>query len=262
MKNRNAFYFDGKSSMDFGLYISGDKTFNGPERNISKVSIPGRSGDLIFEDGSYKNQDYSYYCFLAYDLDHKARELRSYLLSRQGYCRLEDDYHPEEYREAVFKGPIDFDVHLLTAGETTLTFDCKPQRYLKSGELESYMDKKKTSAMELYNPTYFNAKPLIRVNGNGHGGTGYINIFHNDADKGDYSTQMITVDLGTSDEENVITIDSETEQTYLDSLGIVMYYNRHVTFENLLYPYLAPGINIINVSGDMQFSIVPRWYTL
>ena len=250
MKYRNAFYFDGKSSMDFGLYISGDQTFNGPERNVSKVSIPGRSGDLIFSDGSFKNTDYSYDCFIAYDLDHKARELRSWLLSRNGYCRLEDDYHPDEYRMAAFKGPIDFDVHLLTAGETTLTFDCKPQRYLKSGDAVIPMTRYETQ-VNLFNPTYFDSKPIIRVGGTG---TGTIKIINENDEE-----QLITIkNLATTTDD--VVINSEIEQTYLES--DYTWFNQNVTFKDLTYPYFSPGKSTITKTGSIYINIIPRWYML
>ena len=251
MKYRNAFYFDGKSSMDFGLYISGDQTFNGSERNVTKVSIPGRSGDLLFSDGSFKNTDYSYDCFIAYDLDHKARELRSWLLSRNGYCRLEDDYHPEEYRMAAFKGPIDFDVHLLTAGETTLTFDCKPQRYLKIGEVKVPLTRYETQ-INIINPTYFDSKPIIRVGGNG---TGTIKIVDENANE-----QLITINNMATTTDDIV-IDSEIEQTYLESSNT--WFNKNVTFKDLAYPYLSPGKNTITKTGSMIYiNIIPRWFML
>ena len=50
------------------------------------------------------------------------------------YQRLEDDYHPDEYRMAIFTGPLDFDTRFLNrSGETTLNFNCKPHRYIKAG---------------------------------------------------------------------------------------------------------------------------------
>ena len=250
MKYRNAFYFDGKSSMDFGLYISGDQTFNGPERNVSKVSIPGRSGDLIISDGSFKNYDYPYKCFLAFDLDHKARELRSWLLSKDGYCRLEDDYHPEEFKMAAFKGPIDFDVHLLTAGEATLTFDCKPQRYLKTGETRIEM-KSSDTQINIVNPTYFPSRPIIRIGGEG---SAKITIVDEAGNR-----QEITVSEVHTTTDDIV-INSEIEQTYLEST--YTFYNNYLTLSTLSYPTLAPGKNTVTKEGNVYINIIPRWFML
>ena len=44
---RQWFTFNGKSSKDFGVYISGLNTFGAPERDVDIISISGRNGDLI-----------------------------------------------------------------------------------------------------------------------------------------------------------------------------------------------------------------------
>lgn len=250
MKYRNAFYFDGKSSMDFGLYISGDQTFNSPERNVNKVSIPGRNGDLIISDGSFKNYDYSYDCFLAYDLDHKAREFRSWLLSKEGYFRLEDDYHPEEFKMASFKGPIDFEVTLLTAGVSTLTFDCKPQRYLKIGEIMIKLGVNDTQ-ITLLNPTYFKSKPIIRIGGEGNAKISITN------EAGELQEIAVSQVHTTTDD---IVINSEIEQTYLEST--YTFYNKFLTLSTLNYPTLSPGKNTITKEGNVYINIIPRWFML
>lgn len=229
---RKAFYFDGVCSKDLGLYISGDKTYNSPEKKYDKVSIPGRSGDLLLSDGSYKNFKVSYDSFVVYNLDHKIRDLRSFLLSKDGYRRLEDDYHPHEFKMAAFSGPLNFDVILLTAGKVTLEFDCKPQRYLKQGELPIDV----TSNRVIFNPTYCTAKPLITVTG-----TGSFTI----------GGRTVTVT------ESGITIDTDIEQAYNGST----YKNDKITVTNNLFPVLEPGENEITLSG-VTLSITPRWYTL
>ena len=42
---RNYFTLDGTDSRDFGVYISGRGTFNGPARNLDFISVPGRNGE-------------------------------------------------------------------------------------------------------------------------------------------------------------------------------------------------------------------------
>jgi len=43
---RYLFTYDKRSSTDFGVWISGWKTFDAPERDIDTINIPGRSGSL------------------------------------------------------------------------------------------------------------------------------------------------------------------------------------------------------------------------
>lgn len=129
--------FDGVDLADFGVTLSGTGTYNAPEADADYVSIPGKSGDLILDNGRYKNISVSYPVNIETKLPEKAEALSAFLMSRKGYCRLEDSYHPDEFRMAQFAGPIDIDVfgQFNKWGTTTLTFICKPQRFLKSGEI-------------------------------------------------------------------------------------------------------------------------------
>ena len=47
----NTFTFDGKSSADFGVYLTGEGVFNAPERAVEMLSIPGRNGDYALDPG-------------------------------------------------------------------------------------------------------------------------------------------------------------------------------------------------------------------
>ena len=40
------FWFAGHCCREYGIYVSGENTFNGPERGYELVSIPGRSGEI------------------------------------------------------------------------------------------------------------------------------------------------------------------------------------------------------------------------
>ena len=157
---------DGKSSKDFNMYISGGGTYLSPERVVEEVEIPGRNGVMFVSDGSYENAEISYDCFIGKEdgekeVDRDFRNLRSFLLSRNGYFRLEDTYHPDEIRFATFNEDIDPDVHeSLQLISFTLTFSAKPERFLKK-----YYDIPITytsSGSIFNNETYFDAKPLIR----------------------------------------------------------------------------------------------------
>ena len=57
-------------------------------------------------------------------------DFRNYLCSKKGYCRLTDDYNPDEFRQAIYKSGLEVSPAQLKAGEFEIIFDCKPQRYL------------------------------------------------------------------------------------------------------------------------------------
>lgn len=47
--------FKEHSSLDFGLLVVEKGSFKGAERDITYTSVAGRSGDLITDNGRYKN---------------------------------------------------------------------------------------------------------------------------------------------------------------------------------------------------------------
>ena len=164
----NTLEFDGINSLEQGVFITGESVYNAPERDVESVEIAGRSGDYLLDKGRWKNIDVTYTCgCFGEDQDEFAKKIRNFrnlLASRYGYHRLVDSYNPEEYRLGVFKNPVDVDSQSMKrAGEFDVTFNCKPQRYLMSGETEQVV----TSGEKLYNPTPFDSNPLLAVKGYG-----------------------------------------------------------------------------------------------
>lgn len=136
---RNYLVFGGKDSRDFGVYISGQGTFNAPEKAYTFYPIPGRNGALIGNERRLENVELSYDCFIYSDFDKNIADFRTYLLSLDGYQDLTDSYHPDEIRKACFVGPLEVSpTRKNKAGSFTLTFNCKPQRYLVSGNTKYY----------------------------------------------------------------------------------------------------------------------------
>ena len=253
---RNYFIFDGEDSRDYGLYISGHKTFDSPERNYKFTSVSGKSGDLAQDLGTFKNVELTYQnAFINpadlheedEDFNSAFSELKNILLSKSGYCRLEDSYHPDEFRMAVFRKAItptlseanDF-------GVFDLIFDCKPQRFLKSGENPlSYTPSTQGGSISssITNPTLMDAKPLIRVYGTFESGTVSI---------GQYSFTIISSTVYTD-------IDCETMDCYRGANNR----NNIVSFTGHKFPKLVPGVNnIIATSGITRIEITPRWFTI
>ena len=132
---RNYFTFDGVDSRSFGVYISGQGTFKAPARSYDVTEIPGRDGALLSMDSRLGNTDLTYPAFIYSNFRENVAAFRAFLLSHKGYFKLQDSYHPDEYRMAYFPGPFEPDVTSANnAGSFDITFVCKPQRYLESGE--------------------------------------------------------------------------------------------------------------------------------
>lgn len=230
----NAFTFNGKKSADFGLFISGDGTYNAPEKDVSRYQVPGRNGEVIIDNGRYENITVTYPVFIARETASKnILAVNAWLLSSSGYCRLEDDYHPEFFRLATVTETINWTVIRGMYADGTLSFNCKPQRFLKSGEKSITV----TSGDIIPNIQLFTAKPLIRVEG-----TGTITIGNN----------SLTVNTAG---DQYIDIDCDTMNCYEGS-------NNRNSRCSGSFPVLEPGNNSIVYSDFTAVTITPRWWTL
>ena len=233
------FWFAGHCCREYGIYVSGENTFNGPARGYELVSIPGRSGDLIRDNKRYKNITVSYPAFIHRDFLRNTDAARAWLLgSPMQYHKLEDDYHPDEYRMAIFTGPLDFDTRFLNrSGETTLNFNCKPHRYIKAG---TWVQALENGQILLNN--WDESLPLIQITGNG---SGMLTV-------GGVTVTIDSMDSG-------LTLDAETQNAYngLENK------NGTIRIAGGEFPILPAGETRITWSGGVTaVEITPRWRAL
>ena len=271
----NHLTYDGVDSSSFGVFISGDGVFDAPARRGEMISIPGRNGSLFMDEGVFENIEVEYPAFIGTGYEalfrNKLGDLRSWLSSRGNYKRLTDTYHPDEFRLGVFREGFETDPeHMTRAGEFTMKFDCKPQRFLVVGEEPVYFEANGT----IINPTLFASSPIIRVRGNGTVAIG---------ENGKYRFIV-------SNNPGTITIDTEIMEAYqpagvvypwtdengeqLDQeLGIglelmdgTVYPTNmlmHIEFVNSLMPKIDPGEVPIRMSSTITgLEIIPRWWRL
>lgn len=162
-----SFTFDGETSASFGVHLTGEGVYNAPVRAVEMVNVPARNGAFALDQGYFENIEVTYTASIAADneADFSAAvsDLRNFLCSKNGYCRLEDDYNPNEYRMAVYKSGLEVAQFRNITGEFDIVFDCKPQRFLKSGETAISV----TSGDTITNPTRFDARPQLQVWGHG-----------------------------------------------------------------------------------------------
>lgn len=234
---RNYFTLDGVDSRDFGVYISGQGTFSAPARSYELLSVPGRNGDLVGTEKRFENGELTYPAFIYANFKQNIADFRAFLNSLFGYHRLVDSYHPNEYRMVFFQGEFDPDVTPKNdAASFDITFNCKPQRFLTSGEtyVNLYADGTIT------NPTRFNSQPLLRVYGAGNLG--------------------INGDTITISQADVYTdIDCEMMDAYKGAVNR----NQYITLTNYNFPVLVPGENNFSLgAGITRVRILPRWWTI
>ncbi len=233
---RQYFTYNGKSSKDFEVWISGSGVYNSPGRDIDTIAVPGRNGDLTIDNGRFFNIDIVYPAFIFESFLSNFSAFKAYMASIRGYKRLEDTYHPDHYRLARFKSELQPEMNVHNKiGSFDLVFDCDPRRFLKTGEVPFML----TSAGTIKNPTQFDSLPLIRAYG-----TGTLTI-------GDCSVVISTANVYTD-------IDCEAQEAYKGSTNC----NNNIILGNGEFPKLSPGNNSISFTGLTQVDITPRWWTV
>lgn len=229
-------YFSGKSSEDFRCHISGSGTFLSPSRDVKSVSVPGRNGDLHLDGDRFFNVEITYPAFITKDFRANFDALKAFLLAQRGYKRLEDSYHPEYFRRAMFKGAIEPQMTTLNReGSFELKFDCDPRRFLKDGERTIEVD----DDIILTNRTEYEAKPLVRAYG-----TGTFTI-------GDTTVQIVSAD-GYTD------IDCDLQEAFKGAVNC----NNNIVLTDGKFPELITGNNEISFAGLTKLEITPRWWTV
>lgn len=198
---RHSIIFGGVNSADFGIYISGEGVFDAPKRAVEMIAVPGRNGEIALDQGYWENIDIVYPAFnYEEDLDTFAERLsafRNAICSLKGYQRLSDTFHPDEYRMAVYSEGLEITpIKYNTAANFDLKFNCKPQRWLTSGETAVTV----ASGDTLTNPTLYDAGPLLMVEG-----YGTIDIDGNEVVIRDSAVGEITIEpRGTFEAEGLV----------------------------------------------------------
>ena len=131
----NEITYNGKNLSDFGVYYDSHSAFGSPERDVELVEVAGKDGALIIDNDRFKNIDLTFPCYINTNFLAQYRNALAYLQSCKGYNRLEYTQEPNHFRMASFNmgsQPTPNQFH--KSGQFPVVFNCKPQRFLKSGE--------------------------------------------------------------------------------------------------------------------------------
>lgn len=154
--------FDDIDSRDYGIEIFFQDIDRTPKRVYSKIEVPGRNGAVIIDEGRYEDVPVIYGCVALNDADRSA--FVNALASKTNYFRLRDSFNPSEFYSAVFEG--DVDPRLTPERDRSvfsISFTRKPERWLTDGEEHISV----TSGQLIENPTLFDSKPMLEVEGYG-----------------------------------------------------------------------------------------------
>lgn len=166
----------------------------------------------------------------------KAREVYYWLAGEPGYHRLEDDYDPAIFRLARYAGNTETENTWNTYGRFSPIFDCKPQKFLKTGETELTCTNGGTIAN-----AWMPALPLITISGTA---------------AGTVTVGGVTVSVLAFSHGNII-LDCEIGEAYNGVYNL----NGDISAPN--FPVLNHGNNTVSWTGGISaVKIVPRWWCL
>lgn len=230
-------FYHGVSSDDLRVVVEHYPSVILPQRKQEKISVPGRSGDVLIQQDAWENVRQPYDIYISAErprLTMVAHQVAEWLLV-PGYNRLEDSYWLDSFRLASYAGGAEIENVLGRFGRATIEFDCMPQRWLKIGEHPITL----TGAQDLVNPTPYTAAPLITVTGGN--GSGSITV-------GDRTIQLERCDR--------VRLDCDAEDATRNGQN----FNQRVSGA---WPKLPAGKIPVSFSGAVQsLQIVPRWFTL
>ena len=233
----NILIFDGVQTDEFSTFVTNAGMYKSPSPDYEAVEIAGRNGNPILENDRYKNVSVTYPMAIYEEFDRNYMKLRSFFLSKKGYKRIEDSFEPDRYRVGRFKGTINPKYSIdRRIGTFEVEFDCKPQWYLKVGEMPIEFSGGETA---IFNPTQYGSQPKYRVYGSGT-----------------FTVNDVSVSVGEGATEYV-DIDCEIMDSYEGNEN-----RNSIVTRTGGWPVLDVGANTLTMSGIDRIEIFPRWYVL
>lgn len=268
----------------YGVMIEHLPTEVHAQRKIDTVSVPGRNGDLIFPQEAFNNVtesiDIAIKAYGGRSRDDNISKLCDILLYPKGFLRIECDgwtkYQGEDiFRLGYYSGTLDIQNVLGKYGRATLKFNCKPQRYLKSGE---QLIEKTNGIYYMKNPTAYVAYPIVK--------------FYCNPSATSYASGMLRLHPGWCTDESIASAQVNEFSSSLSSMKVfnlnnTVFENTNcvtVDFENLMVtandgsdlrykvvsadkfwrPHFEPNVwhYIYTNPFYTKIEIIPRWYTI
>lgn len=245
------FIFNGVSAADLGLVVDEFPAQHAPRKNITTITIPGRSEPLHQWDGSYAPFTKRYVCwFRDTPVAGTAHRVKAWLLSAPAGARLEDTFDEDVYHNATYAGGADIENALDRFGRVTVEFECAAPAYLKYGEMPIRI--RPNTPTVIINDTAFPAYPLLTIHGNGSLGC----VIH-------VNGEEINVLWGAGGAVSLC-FDCAMHEAWKIVDGVESPANDLFSLTIHSFPQLAPGENTVEIRGvgAEYMELVPRFWTL
>lgn len=221
--------WNGTSSDSIGVIVERYPSRYIPTRRFTEQAVAGRNGSVLLLDESFPNVIQEYEVYLSAEslgLPDVASACAAWLCEPKGYATLSDSYDSTVTREAYLVDGFNVENALNKFGRCTISFSCKPQKWLVNGQTAS-------TALTVVNPTVFDARPLLKVSGSG-------------------TIEINDVEIEVLEAVSDFYIDCET-----------MNADDNSKIYCLDFPKFTVGTSVITLDANItSFEYVPRWWTL
>lgn len=236
------FYLDGASAKSKGIFCGAPISFSAVVPKTKAVQIPGRSGDLMLDEGGFYNREASTTAYvlpkaLGQNITavEAMRVAAGFLFAEyRGYRKLitaEDGGH---YWLAQVKNAAEIAPRLNLLNPFSITFDCQPYAYLTGYDEKTVV----ASGDVVNNPTLYSAYPILYITGTAGGEIAFPN-----------GGIEIVDNISTE-----IAIDCEAGRAYDPLTGA----NRNYLISSTEFPFFNAGNNAITMT-DAVVKYIPRF---
>ena len=209
------------------------------KRKMTTTPIPGTNREVVNMEDAWECYDQPYTLYVG---DGSADSVQTAInnvaqkLYKKGWQTLVDDNEPDYFRYAYYQGPFDVENRDTRLGKFKVSFKCRPERFLVSGNTAVSV----ATGGTISNPTAFDAKPLIHIVGSGSG-----------------TLTIGTATLSFTGIVDYLNVDCEKEDCYRLPAE-----NRNNLMTGTC-PVLKSGSNTVTFTGGITaVSITPRWWII
>ncbi len=226
---RGWFIFDGTNSMDMGIVVTAMPDISWATREMEKVTIPGRDGELFVDEGTYTAYDMSIY--LAVKDKHRFDEVAAWLTG--GGELILSSEKDKVYRAFIANG-IAVSHMNKRFQRFMVTFRVQPFKYSRNAISDTLT---LTAPATIYNRGTIYSTPIITIYGTG-----------------DMDFTINGTSFGLTDVVDSITVNCEIEEVYKDGVGC------NLQYIGSAFPRLDVGGNAITWTGNVEkVEVEPQW---
>ena len=239
-----SFIINGQYSTDLGCAIAHRPEIPAPVRKVRRLSVARRDGDILLDDEAYENVPFTLELSLKADTPEEAiarRDALFFAFTSGAYVPLTTYLDPDKTYDVLlvdmaFQGGRSLRNHQLV----TLSLSAKPYKRLHVG-----LSYTLTGAGALLNPTRYQSKPFVTVQGTG-----------------DVALSVNGVPFTVENLNGHVRLDAEARQATQLVDGVLVNRNNDVLTRE--YPVFLPGSNTLSWTGAGVTSVVvePRWRSL